>query len=1071
MKKLFFTIVILAFALIAYNFAISASFKTYSFPFIGKWQPSEDPMLIDDYGFQDIQNLRKSGKHLKGVSGHTNHNTSAWSSVYTYPKNVFQFRKDLPYESHIIVSGATATPARTNLFDNTASIPEPGLFSGTTLYQDESGATTPRFSYAPSGNMIYSNGKETLIWSGNEGRVAKFINESPSGVSSYDYTNMVNNSKDSSGYYAPLKMSPSSIDSNTLLLIHFDNSGVTDYSPTTPHTPNGTSGVTAATTTYRFGNGAGVFTSGSSDWVIVPDNADFTLNDAVYTIDAWVRTTSSGTTDQTIISHRSDATHFWRLYIDTADTLRFSWIDGGTEQIGTVGLSSVTGIVTPATWHHVSVTQNGSNWYMHVDGALSGYLSDASVISDQTENLYIGRINFISAPREFNGHIDEIRISTNARYNTASYEPFASAYTSGTTDFDCYIGSYRPLKGFKVYVKTPNTTTSTMTGSYWNGGWNAVSSLSDGTSAGGISLAKTGTVSFTSTISDAKPRVMYGIELYWYRVNVTGITDGTSIYWITVDAPFQSVKNLWNGTYSSVGAAKVYTGSVYQDYTDEINDDTVDYVAVLDSLATTGYLLLGFPQKMQGFQFWFYAGKENSNIVSASIYYWNGAAWYPVNALRDGTSGFSKSGLMTFEATALGYEYETNVDDEVPFYYYKIAFSGALDAEVELYHIQGIQAGQPLENYAFSDIFQSRSFLFNAKNSHQNSAIYSMYNTPDVWNGKDTGTLYFGNEQEIVSSGVLYNVFRTTAYEQLLVHKRNETYRVFGDGPENWEVQQISGIVGNVAPLSLAVCEVADISEDLKRQVAVWQSSAGVVMCDGATIETISNDISCYWDENDTRYIPTNRQGESVGWYDPKLGVYKLLISSGSGQTTHNIELEYSFKHKEWTKIYRESAAGADPLQIGFTARDSNGLAYTYGGINSGYLYRLEYGKTWGGTAIAQYVQTKDLLLDGEMPLFKHTVIKYVRLLYENKSGAAASEDVDFTHYCDSTTATVDGNNNQKVPTSIAINSKNMTTRSCVLGPCLRHNFKLSISTSNVYDGVELIGLGFYFDSLDVVKE
>lgn len=1070
MKKLFLIICLICLALISANFATSASFKTYSFPFIGKWQPAEDPLLIDDYGFQDIQNLRKSGKHLKGVSGHTNYNTTAWSTTYLYPLNAFQFRKDLPYESHVIVSGGTATPARTNLFDNTTAIPNAGNFSGTTLYQDESGATSPRFSYAPAGNMIYSNGKETLIWGGNEHRIAKFINEDPSGVTSYDFTDMVNNSKDSAGYFATLAQSAASIDSNTLLLIHFDSSGVTDYSPTTPHTPTGTSGVTGATTTYRFGNGAGVFTSGSSDWVTIADNADFTFTDLTWTIDCWIRTNASGTTDQVIYSHKTDDSNYFYIAVDSTNTVWVHAIGAGSEQIGAVGLSSVTGILTPSTWHHVAVTQNGSNWYLHVDGSLSGYVSDGSSPSDYSGSVYLGRLDFISAPREFNGYIDELRVSTNARYTTASFEPYASAYTSGTTDFDCYIGSYRPLQGLKIYVKTANTTTSTMNGSYWNGGWNAVSSLSDGTSSGGISLANTGTVSFTSTISDAKPRIMFGLELYWYRLNVTGITQGTSIYWVTCDAPFQSVKNLWDGSYAAVGAAKVYTGSVYQDYTDEVNDDTTTYVAVLDSLASNGYFLLGFPQKMQGFQIWMSAGKENSTSVVMSLYYWNGVKWVLVNALRDGTAGFSKTGLVTFEKTSTGTEFETKISDEIPYYYYKIAFSAALDAEVEIYHIQGISAGQDLTNYALSALFQNRAFLFNNVNAYKNSAIYSMYNSPDIWNGEDTGTLYFGNEQEITSAAVLYNVFRTTAFEQLIVTKKNETYRVFGDGPENWEVQQISGIVGNVAPLSMAVCEVANISEDLKRQVLVWQSSNGFVMTDGATIENISGDISCYWDEHDSRYITPSRQSETVSWYDPKLGSFKALISSGATATAHNVELEYSFQYKEWTKLYRENGAGAYPLQVGFAARDSNGLAYTYGATNDGMIYRLETGKTWAGTAISQYVWTKDLLLDGELPFFRHTVAKYFRLIYENKSGAAAAEAIDVAHYCDGV-LTVDGANNQKLPTDILINTKSITTRSCVLGPCLKHSFKLSIDTDSVYDGMELVGLGIYFDSLDSVRE
>ncbi len=81
MKKL--TYILIALILLA-GTVLAASFKPYAFPFIGKWQPSEDPVLIDDYGFQDIQNLRKDGKRLKGVSGHTKINTTTvWNATRT----------------------------------------------------------------------------------------------------------------------------------------------------------------------------------------------------------------------------------------------------------------------------------------------------------------------------------------------------------------------------------------------------------------------------------------------------------------------------------------------------------------------------------------------------------------------------------------------------------------------------------------------------------------------------------------------------------------------------------------------------------------------------------------------------------------------------------------------------------------------------------------------------------------------------------------------------------------------------------------------------------------------------
>jgi len=149
MKKLTY---IFLFLLVA-GTVIAGSLKPYAFPFIGRWQPTEDPVLIDDYGFQDIQNLRKDGKRLKGVSGHTKINTSVWDATYAYPKNGFHFKKAQPSESHVIISATDASGNNDTLYQNTTAIPSQGDFLGT-LYTNTANAGLARFSIAPKGNMV-----------------------------------------------------------------------------------------------------------------------------------------------------------------------------------------------------------------------------------------------------------------------------------------------------------------------------------------------------------------------------------------------------------------------------------------------------------------------------------------------------------------------------------------------------------------------------------------------------------------------------------------------------------------------------------------------------------------------------------------------------------------------------------------------------------------------------------------------------------------------------------------------------------------------------------------------------
>ncbi|MBA7562985.1 hypothetical protein ES708_04638 [subsurface metagenome] len=846
-----------------------ADLNSYPYPFTGRWEPSSNPLLINDFGFQDIQNLRKDGSGLRGVSGHSRTTNGIVNATYGYIRNAFQFIKGQPAKTHILVQSFEAIDDTAGaVYDNTTAIPDVGDYSGIALHTDATGAKLGRFSAAPQGHVLYCNGIESQIWGGDEYRATSII------FSDQSAGNNITNGRD------------------------------------------------------------------------------------------------------------------------------------------------VTSALTNAT--------NDS-------------LNRASL--------------------------------------TATYNYFI-------------IGATRPLKGMKIYVSTANETASELTGKEWDGDtWNALT-LTDNTDTG-ATLAQTGVVLWTSTVDTSKPKFLEGLALYWYEFTISA--GSATIYQITLDAGFQGIKNIWSGEEQVISACKVFNGTTYLDYTDEVNDDTTSYVAILDALDTTHYLLLGFVNRMQGFNIKIPGGKENETVSVATVKHWDGDSWGAVDGQYDGTAvggaTFARSGVITFASTTLDYTKQNG--DELPLHYYQITVSVQLGAEVEIYYITGIPATDEISGYKFPGLFQGRSWLFSCEGGHKNKAIYSVYNAPDLWNGLDSGALFFGGEEELTAACTIYNVFRTTGYEQLIVTKANETYRVFGESPSIWEVQQMSGNVGCIAPLSMVVCEIADISEDIKRHVAIWQSNSGVVMCDGATIVPISEDIRVYWDQNSSLYIPLDRHDDSQACYDPNTNSYILLISSGAGQATHNIELQYSLKYKEWTKVYIENSTGANPYQVIFPVRDTVGNVFIYGTTDEGHTYRTEHGTTWNGTAIEQYVWTKDLLLDTEQPLFRKTIIEYMRLVFETKDGADMTylesdtgyllteagdkivltygESISFAYYGDQTLV-VHGENNQYVPMSIDLDDGPYETQDCYLGPNLIHSFKISGDFTTLSDGMELAGFGLWYTPVRTVE-
>ena len=128
----------------------------------------------------------------------------------------------------------------------------------------------------------------------------------------------------------------------------------------------------------------------------------------------------------------------------------------------------------------------------------------------------------------------------------------------------------KPAQGIKYVVKTANTTASTTICAVWTGdAFTTVSSLSDGTASGGISLAQNGSFSFDSTVATAKPYHLEGLYLYAY---LFVLSDGSAeISHISVDAPWQPVVDVWDGVLRQPIQFQVESAGDFEDYTLAVN--------------------------------------------------------------------------------------------------------------------------------------------------------------------------------------------------------------------------------------------------------------------------------------------------------------------------------------------------------------------------------------------------------------------------------------------------------------------------------------------------------------------
>lgn len=202
---------------------------------------------------------------------------------------------------------------------------------------------------------------------------------------------------------------------HTSLLMHFDNSSSLLLDSMGFNTVSSTGTVSQSTASPKFG--AGAVSVGTSAIVTVPDSPLFRFTGQDATLEAWVNpsnvTTQNGVlfakdpASPTVYAELQYYQNTWRLYLDSASF-----------QI------SATSKMAINTWNHIALVSYKGVWYLYENGQLLGQTTGGT-FGNNSNAFQIG--NFGGKTANFQGLIDEVRISNVARY-TASFTPPQQAF-------------------------------------------------------------------------------------------------------------------------------------------------------------------------------------------------------------------------------------------------------------------------------------------------------------------------------------------------------------------------------------------------------------------------------------------------------------------------------------------------------------------------------------------------------------------------------------------------------------------------------------------------------------------
>ncbi|MFZ3043872.1 MAG: hypothetical protein WA058_02055, partial [Minisyncoccia bacterium] len=257
--------------------------------------------------------------------------------------------------------------------------------------------------------------------------------------------------------------------------------------------------------------------------------------------------------------------------------------------------------------------------------------------------------------------------------------------------------------------------------------------------------------------------------------------------------------------------------------------------------------------------------------------------------------------------------------------------------------------------------------------------------------------------------------------------------------------------IGLTAVKTLAIIPSYEIGPGLSRPIAAWQSSDGIYMSDGFSVNPIHGDIADRFDDRKDTCINRSYVSSSFGGYDERFNSYHWCYAEGAAVAPDQ-EWAYRFTGGKWFEIDRTSAKRLTAM---IPVKDTSGNFYMYGTIAGGYMERLENGPTFDSVNITYTLWPADIA-PAEGNLAIETELRGIKLLCKANNDTANT--IAVTHY-------VDGDTSGKTVTAMAPQKASRRTASVyrsVSYDGVTHSTKFVLESDLGAVGFEPLFLSYY---------
>jgi len=222
-------------------------------------------------------------------------------------------------------------------------------------------------------------------------------------------------------------------DANTVLLLHMDgaNASTQFFDDTANRTQKGIQAIGNAqisTAQSQFG-GSSWLGDGTGDYLRIANSNDFNFGSGNFTIEGWLRYSTTPNFVGLMSFATVGGSDGWNIQWDASGRIYLEFRNSANTGV-TVILN--TQAISANTWTHFAFTRSGNTIYAFRNGNLDASTTAVTyAINSSSAPLLIGSGYGIATTwgvaGEFNGYLDEVRISNIARYT--------AAFTPSTTPF------------------------------------------------------------------------------------------------------------------------------------------------------------------------------------------------------------------------------------------------------------------------------------------------------------------------------------------------------------------------------------------------------------------------------------------------------------------------------------------------------------------------------------------------------------------------------------------------------------------------------------------------------------